>query len=49
METQNEIERKAKMIFSDHHFSGTFDQALEIASELENGVKPDPNAMVRKQ
>ena len=44
-----EINRKAILIKSDPHFIGTFEQALEIALELENGVKPDPNAMRRTQ
>lgn len=43
----SEIERKAKIIHADPRFEGSFDQAVEIAMELENGVKPDPNAMRR--
>ena len=44
-----EINRKAALIKSDPRFVGTFEQAVEIALELENGVKPDSNAMRRTQ
>ena len=48
-ENKPDLDRKAKLILSDPRFIGTYQDAWAVAYELEFGVTPDSNAMVRKQ